>query len=137
VKTIMLGFRSVGPEPNVSSVLRRWVRDLPARGVRAAWRQVRRILGGVFLREGDPGWILPRENPARSIRLFRVLGRKRRLEGTLAVDLGRLADAAHREGLDLHARRFARGAFDHWCRARRAGEHLRRKVEQALERRSL
>lgn len=137
MKVIVLGPRPMGSEANLLSVIRRWLREFPARGVRAACREVRRILAGVFLREDHPGWIFPERRPARSIRLFRVLGRKRRLEGTLAVDLGRLADAAHREGLDLYARRFARGAFDHWCRARRAGEHLRRKVEEALERRSL
>lgn len=97
----------------------------------------RLILARIFLREDHPAWSLDMKRPARSIRYLKHLGRLRRREGTLAIDLGTLAVAVHRQGLREHAKRFARGAFDHWCRARKAEGRLHRRVDEALKERAL
>jgi hypothetical protein len=110
-----------------------WLLAAAVRGASRSLAVGRRILGRIFLKEGDPAWVPPLDRPSRSIRYLKHLGRLRRREGTIACDLGSLAKAVHRQGLQEHARRFARGAFDRWCRARIAERQLHRKVEDALK----
>src|SRR5262245_28083377 len=91
-----------------------WILAAGKRGASRALRLSRGILQRIFLRERDPDWSMPLGCPSRSIRYLKHLGRLRRREGMIACDLGSLAEAVHRHGLDEYARRFARGAFDRW-----------------------
>lgn len=114
-----------------------WLLAMGKRCAKSALGSSRRILARIFLRENDPVWSLPIGKSGRSIRYLKHLGRLRRLEGTIACDLGSLAKAVHRQGLQEHARRFARGAFDHWVRCRVADERLRRVADDALRKQAL
>ena len=92
------------------------------------------ILGRVFMRHDESDWSVPLDRPSRSIRYLKHLGRLRRREGTVAYDLGSLAVELHRQGLCDQARRFAKGAFDRWQKARAYDRRLRRSAEEALKR---
>lgn len=109
-----------------------WLLAMGKRCAERALSTSRRILTRIFLREDDPAWFLPMKRATPSIRYLKHLGRLRWREDTLASDLGSLANAVRRQGLQEHARRFARGAFDHWRRARKAELRLRRKADAAL-----
>src|SRR5437868_6171603 len=90
-----------------------WILSAAARVAGRSLRSGRRILGRIFVRE-EPLFDLPLNRPARSIRYLKHLGRLRRREGIVACDLGSLAKAVYRQGLPVHARQLARGAFGHW-----------------------
>ncbi len=100
--------------------------------LRAAIRRGRGILGGLFLRGLEEGrgflrGLLSRTFPEVSYSYLQHLARLRTLEGALAADLGSLAQAALGQGLRERSRQYARQAFVHWCRARRAEARLLRK----------
>jgi hypothetical protein len=105
-----------------------WVLSAAKRSLR--WG--RRILGRIFLREENLVFDLPLNRPARSIRYLKHLGRLRRREGMVACDLGSLAKAVYRQGLEDHARQLARGAFGHWQRARDFDRRFRQAADHAV-----
>jgi hypothetical protein len=92
------------------------------------------LLGRIFMRHDESEWSVPLDRPSRSIRYLKHLGRLKRREGTIAYDLGSLAKELHRQGLRDQARRFAKGAFDRWQKARACDRRLRRSAEEALQR---
>ena len=92
------------------------------------------ILGRIFMKHDESEWSVPLDRPSRSIRYLKHLGRLKRREGTIAYDLGSLAVELHRQGLRDQARRFARGAFDRWQKARAYDRRLRRSADQTLQR---
>ena len=105
-----------------------WILSAAKRSLRFG----RGILGRIFLREEDLGFLPSLNRPARSIRYLKHLGRLRRREGMVACDLGSLAKAVHRQGLQDHARRLARGAFGHWQRARDFDRRFRQAADEAV-----
>ncbi|HLY76013.1 MAG TPA: hypothetical protein VKU80_17985 [Planctomycetota bacterium] len=109
-----------------------WIRSVVRKGAPRSFRFGRGILGRIFLREEDLGFLPPLDRPARSIRYLKHLGRLRRREGMVACDLGSLAKAVHRQGLQDHARRLARGAFGHWQRARDFDRRFRQAADEAV-----
>jgi hypothetical protein len=108
-----------------------WLLAMGKRCAKGALEASRGILARIFLREPDPAWSLPVGNSARSIAYLRHLGRLRRREGRIACDLGSLAKAVHRQGLQEHARHLSRSAFEHWRRCRAADQRIRRVADDA------
>ncbi len=104
-----------------------WVLSAAKRSLRFG----RGILGRIFLKE-DRTFDLPLNRPARSIRYLKHLGRLRRREGMVACDLGSLAKAVYRQGLQDHARQLARGAFGHWQRSRDFDRRFRQAADHAV-----
>lgn len=109
-----------------------WIRSAVRKRAPRFFRVGGRILGRIFLREEDLGFLPPLNRPARSIRYLKHLGRLRRREGMVACDLGSLAKAVHRQGLQDHARRLARGAFGHWQKARDFDRRFRQAADDAV-----
>jgi hypothetical protein len=109
-----------------------WILEMGKRCAKGALVSSRRILTRIFLREPDPvGW-LPIGKSVHASAYLKHLGRLGRREEANARDLGSLADAVRRQGLQEHARRLARGAFGAWCRSRKVRERLGQTVEHAL-----
>ncbi len=104
-----------------------WILSAAKRSLRFG----RGILGRIFLKE-DLTFDLPLNRPARSIRYLKHLGRLRRREGMVACDLGSLAKAVYRQGLQDHARQLARGAFGHWQRSRDFDRRFRQAADHAV-----
>ena len=104
-----------------------WVLSVAKRSLRFS----RGILGRIFLKE-ELTFDLPLNHPARSIRYLKHLGRLRRREGMVACDLGSLAKAVYRQGLQDHAKQLARGAFGHWQRARDFDRRFRQAADHAV-----
>jgi hypothetical protein len=109
-----------------------WIPSIVRKSAPRSLRFGRGILARIFLREEDLGFLPSLNRPARSIRYLKHLGRLRRREGMVACDLGSLAKAVHRQGLQDHARRLARGAFDHWQRARDFDRRFRQAADNAV-----
>jgi len=110
-----------------------WILAMGKKCAKSALSTSRRILARIFLREDDPAWLFPLKRPARSIRYLQHLARLRRREGRIACDLGSLAKALYRQGLQEEAQRSSKAAFDHWRLSRKAEERIRRAAEDALE----
>ena len=104
-----------------------WILSASKRSLRFC----RGILGRIFLKE-DRTFDLPLNRPTRSIRYLKHLGRLRRREGMVACDLGSLAKAVYRQGLQDHARQLARGAFGHWQRSRDFDRRFRQAADHAV-----
>jgi len=116
-----------------ASLLLSIARKLAARALRGGLRLLEARLFG-----GDPrARVLPLRAPSWSIRYLSQLGRLRRQEGRVAWDLGSLAKAVRRQGLQDRARRLAKGAFDRWRRARNLERRLGRQVNGAPDEHAL
>jgi hypothetical protein len=109
-----------------------WLLAMGKRCAKSALGTSRGILTRIFLREQGPVWSLPVGKSSRSIAFLKHLGRLRRREGRIACDLGSLAKAVHRQGLQEHARHLSRSAFEHWRRCRVADQRIRRVADDAV-----